>query len=396
MTDLIVDIDRIKNNLEMVANAYNSDDEGYTRLAFSVEEDEAFEWVKRKLTSYGAQIREDAVGNLYGRIGPENVTPIAFGSHLDTVKHGGLFDGALGVFVGLECMRVLKDQQLDKNQAYELICFRGEEGNPLGGTFGSRTATGQIDVEALDETLLASVNQSKAAIQSAMNTLPAYEAFLELHIEQGTVLENNGNKIGIVTNIAGISRSHIKVFGVPGHSGTMPMNSREDALVKASEIVLHIHKEAKKLTDGTVATVGQLAVTPNLATVIPGMVELTFEVRSGNQANMDTFEKEVLDWILAHYKVDIEQGVKKKANKLSANVQSTLHSVSQELEIPVMDLVSGANHDANTLTSHTEVGMIFVPSIDGISHNPKENSHWEYIQQAANLMLMTLVKYGKS
>ena len=226
-----------------------------------------------------------------------------------------------------------------------------------------------------------------------MGTLPDYKAFIEMHIEQGTVLENNNNKTGIVTNIAGISRSHIKVIGTPGHSGTMPMNTRDDALVNASEIILQIHKQVKQYNDGTVATVGQLDVMPNLATVIPGVVNLTFEVRSGNQASIDAFEKEILDWITVNYNVEIAPGVKKKASKLSPDVKKTLLEAAKSLNLPVMELVSGANHDANSLTIHTEVGMLFVPSIDGISHNPAENSRWEYIDNAAQIMLQALLMY---
>lgn len=391
-----MDIDRVKTNIENVSQSYNSSEAGYTRLAFSKEEDQAIDWVAEELNSYGARVRKDAVGNLFGRIGPEDAPVIAFGSHLDTVKNGGLFDGALGVFAGLECLRVLKEQKQDANIAFELVCFKGEEGNPLGGTFGSRTVTGQINPEELDDALLESLGVSKSDICNTMDTLPEYEAFIELHIEQGTVLENNGNRTGIVTNIAGISRSHIKVVGVPGHSGTMPMNSREDALVNASEIVIHIHKEAKKLKDGTVATVGQLDVTPNLATVIPGSVELTFEVRAGNQKSINAFEKEMLDWITANYNVEIKSGVKKKASKLSTEVREVLNGAADILGLPVMELVSGANHDANSLVGHTNVGMLFVPSIEGISHNPEENSHWEYINNAAEIMLQSLMMYAGS
>lgn len=393
MSKIKLNSQKIKHNLETVANNYNNSDLGYTRLAFSTEEDEAFAWVEVALKTYGARVRKDAVGNLYGRIGPEDAPVIAFGSHLDTVQNGGLFDGALGVFVGLECIRVLNEHPSEANIAFELICFKGEEGNPLGGTFGSRTATGQINPENIDDAVLHSVNITREEIENAMNTLPAYEVFLELHIEQGTVLEDNENKTGIVTNIAGISRSHIKVSGTPGHSGTMPMATRDDALVNASEIILHIHKEAKKLTDGTVATVGQLNVFPNLPTVIPGSVELTFEVRSGNQESITDFEKEINDWVTANYNVEMTPGVKKPASKLSADVQRILHKAAKKLNLPVMELVSGANHDANTLTHHTEVGMLFVPSIDGISHNPAEDSHWEYIDHAAQIMLQALLMY---
>lgn len=393
MAIIKADTERIKRNLETVANQYNAGDVGYNRLAFSKEEDEAIDWVAEELKSYGAKVRKDTVGNLYGRIGPENAPVIAFGSHLDTVRNGGLFDGALGVFVGLECIRVLQDQLEDANIAFELVVFKGEEANPLGGTFGSRTVTGQINPDEFDDAVLEKLGVSKNDIRSAMNTLPEYKAFLELHIEQGTVLENNGNKTGIVTKIAGISRTHIKVLGTPGHSGTMPMNSRNDALVDASEIVLHIHQAVKKYTDGTVATVGQLDVKPNLATVIPGEVELTFEVRSGNQESIQAFEKEILDWVNENYRVEITPGVKKKASKLSSEVQKVLHRAAKILDLPVMELVSGANHDANSLTGHTEVGMIFVPSIDGISHNPAENSHWEHIDNAAQIMLQALLIY---
>ncbi|WP_010530061.1 M20 family metallo-hydrolase [Lentibacillus jeotgali] len=393
MQKLKIDINRVKYNLENVAQVYNSGEDGYTRLAFSKEEDQAIDWVAEELKSYGARVRKDAVGNLYGRIGPEDAPVIAFGSHLDTVKNGGLFDGAVGVFTGLECIRALKEQNFDSNMAYELVCFKGEEGNPLGGTFGSRTVTGQINPEAFDEKLLKSLEVSEQDIRNAMDTLPEYKAFIEMHIEQGTVLENNDNRTGIVTNIAGISRTHIKVIGTPGHSGTMPMNSRKDALVNASEIVLHIHKGAKKVKDGTVATVGQLDVMPNLATVIPGTVELTFEVRSGSQERIDAFEKEMLDWVTANYDVEILPGVKKKASSLSPEVRALLNRAANTLGLPVMEMVSGANHDANSLTNHTEVGMLFVPSIDGISHNPEENSYWEDIANAADIMLQALMMY---
>lgn len=322
-----LDVERIKHQLETVANRYNSGEKGYTRLAFSKEEDQVIEWVAQELETYGARVRTDSVGNLYGTIGPDNAPVIAFGSHVDTVKNGGLFDGALGVFVGLECIRVLRDQMDNAEVAFELVIFKGEEGNPLGGTFGSRVVTGQVDPDEFDDSLLDSLGVSKEEIRRAVGTLPEYKAFLELHIEQGTVLEENDNKTGIVTNIAGISRSNIKVLGTPGHSGTMPMNSRDDALVHASEIVLHIHQAVKKYTDGSV------------------------------------------------------RGVLKEA--------------ASELNLPVMELVSGANHDANTLTRHTEVGMLFVPSIKGISHNPEEDSDWAYIGNAAEIMLEALLKYKK-
>lgn len=392
---VLLDINRIKHNLITVAQSFNSGDNGYTRLAFSKEEEKAIDWIAQKLRSYGAQIRKDTVGNLYGRIGPKDVPVVAFGSHLDTVENGGLFDGALGVFIGLECIRVLNDFLNDMQIAFELIVFKGEEANPLGGTFGSRTVTGQVNPDEFDDHLLKTLKLSKSNIKQALNTLPKYKAYIELHIEQGPVLESNYNKTGIVTNIAGLSRTHITVMGEPAHSGTMPMHLREDALIKVSEIVLHINQEVNKMTDGTVATVGQLDVFPNLATVVPGSVELTLEIRSGKQESIDTFEREIIEWISKNYCVDITPGVKKKANNLSKKVQETLHEAAKTLGISVMELFSGANHDANSLVDHTEVGMIFVPSIGGISHHPNENSDWNCIAKGAQLMLKALLLYNE-
>jgi len=394
MTEIQLDIEQVKNNLEKVANLYNSGEKGYTRLAFSNEEDNAIAWVQKELELLGAEVRIDGVGNLFGRIGPSNVKAIAFGSHLDTVKNGGLFDGALGVFVGLECLRTLKENQFDKQTAYELICFKAEEGNPLGGTFGSRAASGKIDLNTIAINLLKSFNFSKDDIIKSEKSFPKYKAFLELHIEQGTVLENNHNKIGIVTNIAGISRNHITVKGSAGHSGTMPMHSRKDALVKASEIVTHVHEEAKRRGNGIVATIGQLQVNPNLPTVIPESVDFTFEVRGGKQDEIDFFEQEISTWIKDNYEVEVEKGVRKNANHLSAEIIQRLNDTAEDLDISVLNLVSGANHDANSLTTETEVGMVFVPSINGISHNPEESSDWKYIEQAAQIMFKTLMNFN--
>lgn len=386
---MTIDINRIRKNLEYIGNNFNSDNKGYNRLAFSKEETAAIAWLEETLISHGIKVRRDSVGNLFARIGPTDKAAYAFGSHLDTVKHGGLYDGALGVVVGLECLLELKDNNVNNN-AYELVCFVGEEGNPLGGTFGSRLITGQIDIDSLDDELLASQNMNKDMLRQAHNTLENYLGFLELHIEQGTVLENNDNKIGVVTSIAGINRTHITVKGEQGHSGTIPMHSRKDALVMASEIVKHINTEVKQYNDGTVATVGQFEVKPNVVTIVPGEVEMTFEVRSGSEKVLTEFPREIIDWINDSYDVDITPGVLKDTNAMSSEIINEIEQAGKTLGIETMRMLSGANHDTNTLAPFINTGMIFVPSIKGISHNPLEKSDWEYIANASNIMLETL------
>ena len=389
-----IDINRIKENLEYVGNTFNNASEGYNRLAFSKEEKDAINWLEEELKNNGISVRRDSIGNLFARIGPEDKPVYAFGSHLDTVKNGGLYDGALGVMAALECLLQLKEQN-SQNTAYELVCLVGEEGNPLGGTFGSRVITGQVKNDDLDDDILKATALTKEQIKDASNTIQDYAGFIELHIEQGTVLENNGNKTGVVTNIAGIVRNHITVLGEAGHSGTMPMEYRKDALVMASEIVQHINNEVRKLDDGTVATVGQLEVRPNAATIIPGEVEMTFEVRSGNKDRLESFPEEVLNWIKENYDVKIKPGVTKPTNAMSDKIIETIEQAGAKLDLPTMRMLSGANHDTNTLAPFMDTGMIFVPSIDGISHNPAEKSDWKYIENAVNIMLETLKSLDK-
>ncbi|SOC43733.1 Zn-dependent hydrolase [Salinicoccus kekensis] len=389
---MAVDINNIRKNLEFIGSSFNSGIKGFNRLAFSQEEKDAINWLEQELKDHDISVRRDAVGNLFARIGPDDAPIHAFGSHLDTVAQGGLFDGALGVITGLECLLKLKTYQ-PRNTAYELVCFVGEEVNPLGGTFGSRLIAGLVDVDGLDEEVLDKLGMTKEQLKEAAGTLSDYDGFLELHIEQGTVLENNGNKTGIVTSIAGIVRHHITVIGEAGHSGTMPMADRRDALVMASEIIQHINQEANKFTDGTVATVGQLEVEPNLATVIPGRVTFTFEVRSGDRGTLDMFPEQVTAWVKKNYDVEIIQGVVKPTHPMSRKFINAAETAGKTLGLPTMKLMSGANHDTNTLAPFMDTGMIFVPSEKGISHNPLENSEWEYIENAANIMLETLKNF---
>lgn len=384
-----IDINRIKENLEYVGNTFNSRSEGYNRLAFSKEEKDAINWLEEELKKNDISVRRDSIGNLFARIGREDKPVYAFGSHLDTVKNGGLYDGALGVMAALECLLQLKEQN-SQNTAYELVCLVGEEGNPLGGTFGSRVITGQVNSDDLDDDILKVAALTKEQIEEASNTIQDYAGFIELHIEQGTILENNGNKTGVVTNIAGIVRNHITVLGEAGHSGTMPMQYRKDALVMTSEIVQYINSEVRKLDDGTVATIGQLEVRPNAATIIPGEVEMTFEVRSGNKDRLESFPEEVLNWIKENYDVKIKPGVTKPTNAMSDKIIETIEQAGAKLNLPTMRMLSGANHDTNTLALFMDTGMIFVPSIDGISHNPAEKSDWKDIENAVNIMLETL------
>ncbi|WP_413378066.1 M20 family metallo-hydrolase [Alkalihalobacillus sp. 1P02AB] len=389
-----VNIERIKENLLEMSEVANAENNGYTRLAFSKEEKAALEWLKGKLDDLEVSVSEDAVGNVFGRIGALNQPAIAFGSHLDTVREGGLYDGAIGVIVGLECLQVLKEHGYPLDIPLELICFVGEEANPLGGTFGSRAIAGLIDEEQLPKSFT-SFPFTREDVFKVKVPKEAYRHFLELHIEQGSVLEENQNQIGIVHSIAGIKRLNIHIKGKASHSGTTPMNLREDALVRASSLILQVNKLARESTDDIVATIGKVTVLPNSENVVPGEVQLTLEMRGSNIREIENFETNIRNWISDNCIAHIYNGVQKKPQTLSKEVQQSIEKSCTRQNLSYQSIISGANHDANSMTNISDVGMIFIPSKDGLSHHPEEFSSWEDIEAGANTMLYTLLDLSK-
>lgn len=393
MSNQKINIDRIKQDLLKVGSI-NSGNKGYNRLAFSIEEKKAMEWLKKELIKMDLSVSEDSVGNVFGRLGSTEQPAIAFGSHLDTVKNGGLYDGALGVIIGLECLRTLRENGYDGNPL-EIICFIGEEANPLGGTFGSRAVGGLIKDEGIPDSDLEKFGYTFEKIKEAQKSTKDFISFLELHIEQGSVLETNKKQVGIVTSIAGISRMYVRVKGKASHSGTTPMKLRNDALLSASTIVLQVNNLATNLNSDIVATVGKMEVHPNSENVVPGDVQLTIEIRGSDWEKLKKFERELKDWMIDSFVVEIEEGVQKRPSSLSKNVQQVIDYACNNLSVDFQYIVSGANHDANSLTGITDVGMIFIPSKDGLSHHPDEFTSWEEIEVGANVMLHSILELSK-
>ncbi|KQL48300.1 hypothetical protein AN963_00295 [Brevibacillus choshinensis] len=390
MQDLRINLDRVKKNLQTVGLVANSGQRGYTRLAYSQEEKKALHWLKRELSQLPVTVCEDNIGNVFGRWGDVNRPAIAFGSHLDTVPEGGLFDGALGVIIGLECLHTLIENQYKPEVPLELICFVGEEANPLGGTFGSRAVTGLLEYSKELELKLKKVGYTWEDVVASKRTSNDYRCFLELHIEQGGVLETNDKKIGVVTSIAGIRRLFVQVHGRASHSGTTPMSLRKDALVDASRLVQKVNELAVQAKGDIVATVGELSVFPNLANVVPGEAELMIEIRGSKLDEMMTLERSIRDWIDKNMDAEISVAVQKDPSQISDTIQSCIEEICRSSHIPSQSMFSGANHDANAMNTITDVGMIFVPSKDGISHHPDEFTSWEDIEVGGNVMLKTL------
>lgn len=389
-----VDIERIKSNLLQIGDISNAGNKGYTRLAYSKEEQAALRWLINKLKENNIPGFQDNIGNVFGRIGNPDEKAILVGSHLDTVPQGGLYDGALGVVVGLECLLCLKENKVDFEIPIELVAFVGEEANALGGTFGSRAFAGNISEDIRGK--LDNLPFHYDDILSVSKNRKKYHAFLELHIEQGALLEETNHKIGIVSSIAGIIRLSVNINGKASHSGTTPMALRNDALLHASKLIIQVNKIVKSIGGHNVATVGEIECFPNLANVIPGNVRLTIEIRGSHWDEMKMVEKEMRHFIKNTIDASVSITVEKKPNELSGRIRNEIEDICSIHNIPYKEMISGANHDANSLVGLMDVGMIFVPSKDGLSHHPDEFSSWQDIEIGANTLLMTLEKLAQS
>lgn len=389
--NLKINIERLRKNLLEVGDSFNSGSKGYNRLAFSPEEKAALEWLKQKLQKLNISVEQDSIGNVFGKFGDQTKASIAFGSHLDTVIEGGLYDGALGVVVGLECLETLSENGYAPIIPLELIAFVAEEANPLGGTFGSRAVTGMLTHNDVLNEKLESISLTRESCEAARKTSESFESFLELHIEQGSVLEDTPSQIGIVHSIAGILRLGVKIQGSARHAGTTPMIKRKDALVDASKLIHFLNGTVTKFDEQMVVTVGELNVYPNLASVVPGEVHLVIEIRGSDWSKMKAFELAIRTWLNAEVVATIEIDIEKYPNDMDKDIQKVIEEACIEQNVSYVSMVSGANHDSKSMATLTKAGMLFIPSKDGISHHPDEFSSWKDIEIGANVMLQTLI-----
>lgn len=388
-----ISLERIKSNLLEIGEISSRITQiGYSRIAYSEEEKEALNWLKKKAEkiSFDVQVKQDKIGNVFVRYGSSEKKAIAFGSHLDTVPEGGLYDGALGVVLGLECLQTYVENNPDPEVPLELICFVGEEANPLGGTFGSRSVTGLIEHSSEFERKLKEFNYAWSNISDSQKTKNDFHCFLEVHIDQGPILESEDKKIGIVVAIAGLLRESVTVYGKASHSGTTPMNLRNDALLQASKLVQKVNKIANDHDEGIVATVGEFAIKPNLANVVPGEVNLVIEIRGGNWETLELIRTKIKDWSSENIDSEFVTVVEKEPNNLSETIQGSIESACELENISYKKMSSGANHDSMSMSRITETGMIFLPSKDGISHHPDEYTSWNDIEIGGKVMMQTI------
>jgi len=337
----------------------------------------------------GMVVRRDNIGNLRGRYDstPTGSSTVMLGSHLDTVRDAGKYDGPLGVVVAIAAVQRLYDGKTQLPFALEVIAFADEEGLRFGSTYlGSRAVAGSFDLADLDRTDDGGITMADAI--RAFGGDPARLAedkwragtllgYCEVHIEQGPVLESRGLPVGIVSAIAGQARYHLTFTGEAGHAGTVPMNARRDALGAAAELVLAVEADARS-HDGVVATVGQVEVHPGASNVIPGKVELSLDIRHAEDSVRIERARKIIDRAneiatRRHVKVAYELLGENPSVPCSPRLVSSLTKAVEQQGLPVVHLASGAGHDAVTMAALTDVGMLFVRCKGGISHNPAES-----------------------
>jgi allantoate deiminase len=390
---------RLANMLQRLSEIAGDGQAAVSRLAYTPAEREAHDTVARWLADAGLTVRTDAVGNTYAtRPGRRDDLPaIAIGSHLDSVPQGGRFDGTVGVVAGVEVVRLLDAAGLQTDHPLTVIAFSAEEGARFGeACIGSKAAAGVLqpgDLQRLRDgqgvtlaAALQSLNFDPRQVPTARWAPGELAALLELHIEQGRLLESDGKGIGLVEAVAGNTRLRLSVRGRADHSGGTPMHLRKDALAAACEIVLGVERlanEPQRRT--TVATVGRLDVMPNSITTVPAQVAFYVDVRDIDGDRQRAAAQDVLT--LAQ-QVSARRGVQVEAELVGDSspvvlplwLRHVTREVCERLEVPYRVLSSGAGHDAAILARVLPTAMLFVPSHEGLSHCPEE---WTSISDVA-------------
>ncbi len=403
-----------KNLIEALdtLSSYNSCPEspGITRMMFSTAELEARAYIKKIMCDTGLVVTEDAIGNIYGTLRGENpgLAPVWTGSHIDTVRSGGLYDGAVGVVGGIEACRMIKESKAKHERDITVVVFSSEEPTRFGvGCVGSRAMAGHLPLETTknlqDEngislySELERLGYTQLDYNSVLKNPGEVFASVELHIEQGPHLEAAACPIGIVEAICAPTYINVIFEGKQDHAGSTPMNVRRDAMVAAADVIIKLEDLARSYADRhTVATVGRLMATPNSSNVIAGRVELFIDIRSINEKSKNDLTKKICAYIdnVALLR-DIKSTCKVLANDRpkasNQNIMAAIQSTCDDMGIHPLQIVSGAYHDSLFVGEFAPMGMVFIPSHDGISHDPDEFTNPEDIVLGTEVLANTLV-----
>lgn len=408
MDILNINRERLQSDIETLAEIGRDEDYGIYRMAFSEGDMQGRAWFKNKAEEAGLEFYQDGAANLHARYQWDGKRPsVMMGSHMDTVPAAGHLDGALGVIVALECLRCIKEQNLNIDYPLEAVAFSDEEGR-FGGMLGSQAVTGMLTPEkiinAADLNGVNLIDAMKSVDLDAMDALHARRnpdsiyAYLELHIEQGPMLDGMDISIGNVDAIAGLFKWDVTLTGTPNHAGTTPMDMRKDAFMGLSGFASQLQRILDENgSPRSVATIGRVEISPGAANVIPGKVEFSLEARDTNPDVLDDLAnafRKSLSAIARKHELMFEFRILSEITpvKSDTGIVETVENVCKSLKIPFLQMASGAAHDAQMLARITRAGMIFVPSKDGRSHSIAEWTDMDDIEKGANVALNTMYR----
>lgn len=405
---LTVNSTRLEQRIEKLAEYGKTPEGGVNRVAFSEMDIQSREYILTLMKEAGLKIHIDEAGNIIGRREgiDSSLPPIAFGSHTDTVPHGGKYDGAVGVLGAIECAQVLSENSVKTRHPLEVIVFTDEE----GGLIGSKAIIGSLTSEALKVTShsgktvregIEALGGNPDTLERAVRKKGELTAFIEIHIEQGSTLASKDIDIGVVEGIVGINWWDVTIKGFSNHAGTTPMDRRQDALLAAAHLIIAVNKAVTSVPGRQVGTVGRIRAEPGAPNVIPGKVVMSLELRDLSAEKIDSIFQKIVKQAEA------------VAEKTSTNIFFTpieatavptptdpsirkiIAESAEELGLSSLFMPSGAGHDAQNMAKITPTGMIFVPSVGGISHSPKEFTPSKDVANGANVLLHTILKIDR-
>jgi N-carbamoyl-L-amino-acid hydrolase len=406
---LRVDVERIKSDILALAEiGRDPENHGIYRLAFSEADMRGKGWLLRRIEAAGLPARLDGAGNVISEIAGEQPGPrIVVGSHIDTVPCAGALDGTLGVVAGLECLRRIREAGLKLPIGIELVAFSDEEGR-FGGMFGSQAFAGQISPERIEASAdMDGVLLRDALLEAGLDPMSALDAcrdpatvrcYLELHIEQGPVLDAKRCPVGVVEDITGLFKWTVWLRGEANHAGTTPMSMRNDAFMGLAQFAHELPRILEENgSERSRATIGRAQILPGSANTVPGLVEFSLDVRDTSAEVLDELAiacRKALSAIARRGKLMFEFRQESWIEPVACDrwVVEHVAAAAEQLRLPYERLPSGAAHDAQIIASIAPVGMIFVPSRDGQSHSPKEWTSWNDIQAGADVMLQALLR----
>ena len=403
----LVNGDRLNRSITQLAEIGKLPGGGVSRLAFTPEDLLARQLVQSWMVDAGMTVRIDAAGNIIGTYAGqrEGASALATGSHIDTVPVAGRYDGVLGVLAGIEVVRVLHENAIRLAHPIEVIVFTDEECSVIGckamaGNVVNDPEYYRRNDDTPIQTCLERIGGNWSKLTTAQRDAGEIAAFVELHVEQGGVLESTGAQIGVVKGIVGQYRFAVTVTGRPNHAGTTPMTMRKDALVAASQVVLAVNKLGIDTPGEQVATVGYFNVSPNAVNIVPARVDLKIDLRDLSQSHLDDLVEQMRQQfaqIAAATQTEIvmTQALHVLPTLAEPKIQDAIAQVCQKLSLSYCHLPSRAGHDAQEIGRFADMGMIFVPSLAGISHAEDEYTSPEQCTQGANVLLQTFLQLDR-